>query len=70
MGLTQEALQPFYDGEDLVATYDSGGHHKDQKKFEEGFKRIFGNQWPCKECGNESVKGHKPDCSQHWKNKS
>ena len=53
-----------------MATYDSGGHHKDQKKFEEGFKRIFGNQWPCKECGNESVKGHKPDCSQHWKNKS
>lgn len=51
-------------------SYDSGGKHKDQKKFEEGFKRIFADLWPCKECGNSSVKGHKADCSQHWKNKS
>jgi hypothetical protein len=51
-------------------SYDSGGHHKDQKKFEENFKKIFGAQWPCKECGNDSAKGHKKDCSQDWKNKA
>ena len=49
--------------------YDSGGKHTDQKKFEENFKRIFGKQWPCPECGNDSAKGHKPDCSKHWRNK-
>jgi hypothetical protein len=51
-------------------SYDSGGHYKDQKKFEENFKRIFGAQWPCQECGNSSVKGHKQDCPKHWKNKA
>lgn len=49
--------------------YDSGGKHKDQKAFEANFKRIFGSKWPCRECENTSAKGHKPDCSQHWRNK-
>jgi hypothetical protein len=42
--------------------YDSGGKHKDQKKYVENYERIFG----CKECG---VKGgqHKMDCSNKSK---
>ena len=54
-----------------MAEYHSGGldKYKDQEKFEHNFKRIFGSRWPCKECGRDSSKGHKDDCSQHWKNK-
>ena len=25
-------------------TYDSGGHHRDQRKYSENYERIFGNQ--------------------------
>lgn len=49
--------------------YDSGGHKKDHKKYAENFEKIFKSEWPCKECGNTRVQGHKMSCSEHWKNK-
>lgn len=54
-----------------MTEYHSGGldKYKDQEKFENNFKRIFGSRWPCKECGRDSAKGHKDDCSEHWRNK-
>ncbi len=51
-------------------TYDSGGHHKDQGKYEESYKNIFkGSVWPCPECNNKRSEGHKLDCSKNWRNK-
>lgn len=49
--------------------YDSGGKKKDFKKYAENYNKIFGDAWPCKECGNTRQQGHKTDCAQHWKNK-
>ena len=55
-----------------MAGYDSGGktQYQDREKFKTNFKRIFGSQWPCKQCGRDSAKGHKDDCPNHWRNKS
>ena len=44
-------------------TYDSGGHKKDQKKYQQNYALIFGK--PCSECGHKS--GHKMDCSMNWR---
>jgi hypothetical protein len=52
-----------------MAVYDSGGKQKDHKKYKENYDKIFGGKWPCKECGNNQVQGHKLDCSNHWRNK-
>ena len=49
--------------------YDSGGHHKDRGKYEQSYKNIFNNQWPCPECNNSRAQGHKMDCNQQWRNK-
>lgn len=49
--------------------YDSGGHHKDNKKYAENYDRIFGAVWPCEECGNRQAQGHKMSCSHNWRNK-
>ena len=47
-------------------TYDSGGHHKDDKKYKENYALIFGK--PCTECGLKN--GHKMDCTMNWRSKN
>lgn len=50
--------------------YDSGGHKKDPKKYAENYDKIFSSKdWPCKECGNKQIQGHKMSCSKNWRNK-
>lgn len=40
-------------------SYDSGGHHKNQKLYAENYDRIFGK--PCPECGMRKGQ-HKMSC--------
>lgn len=44
--------------------YDSGGKHKDQKKYVDNYERIFGKK--CDECGKmiKDGQGHSEDCSK------
>lgn len=47
-------------------TYNSGGHHKDQKKYSENYDRIFGKA--CDECGMRGGQ-HKDTCAAGRKRK-
>lgn len=46
--------------------YDSGGHHKDHKKYSENYEKIFGK--PCEECGMRGGQ-HKMSCSKGYEEK-
>lgn len=39
----------------------------DDKKYAENYAKIFGT-WPCEECGNKQIQGHKMSCSKNWRN--
>lgn len=54
----------------MLASYDSGGHHKDQEKYEENYGKIFDSKWPCPECDNTRAQGHALSCSKNWRNKN
>ena len=38
------------------------------KAYSDNYASIFGT-WPCQECGNKQIQGHKLDCSKHLNNK-
>lgn len=46
--------------------YNSGGHHKDDKKYKENYDSIF--KKPCTECGEPPGQHHK-NCSLNWRAK-
>ena len=45
-----------------MATYDSGGHHKDQKLYADNYERIFGKK--CHNCGKR-YKTDKCECEDN-----